>query len=67
MPDAVRVENVLLKLAKGHVAYEYSEIMVNKPTSLIFKTVNHATLNELTYFEKLPKNSVWPEIGSREF
>ena len=67
MPDAVRVENVLLKLAKGHVAYEYSEIMVNKPTSLIFKTVNHATLNELTYFEKLPKNSVWPEIGSRAF
>ena len=66
-PEEIRVKNILLKLAKEHVAYEYSEIMVDKPTSLIFKAVDNASLNELIRFEKLPKNSVWPEIGSRAF
>ncbi len=66
-PEEVRVENILLKLAKGHVAYEYSEIMVEKPTSLIFKAVDKSSLNELIRFETLPQNSALPEIGSRAF
>ena len=66
-PDEIRVENVLLKLAKGHVAYEYSEIMVDKSSSLIFKAINNAALNDLALFETLPQNSVLPEIGSRAF
>lgn len=60
-----RVENVILKLARGHAAYELSEPQFGVPASVTYLPLG--TLSEETRagFEELPQPTVFPEIGSR--
>ena len=60
-----RAKNVVLKLARGHVAYEASEIQRRGPSHFLiapFETLDDATRK---HFEAVPSSSVWPEVGSR--
>lgn len=67
-PEASRVRNVVLKLARGHAAYElYPKL--EKPTVVSFAPLQILSDREISAFEQLAdvKLDLWPEIGSRAF
>jgi len=67
-PEADRVRNIVLKLARGHVAYElYPKL--EEPTKVIFAPLQLLSDEERWSFEQLTAGKVdlWPEIGSRAF
>ena len=68
-PDVKRVENVLLKLARGHVAYELSLPHTEEPEQIIFVPLIRLSEEQRTAFENPIDESfnLWPEIGSRSF
>lgn len=63
--EHARVENVVLKLARGHAAYELNEPQREAPAAMSFYPL--ATLDEAMrqQFEVPPEAHVWPEVGSR--
>ncbi len=64
-----RVRNVIVKLARGHVAYELSEPKLEEPQSVWVAPLTTLTERRLAEFECGPGESLegWPEIGSRAF
>lgn len=60
-----RVENVLLKLAFGHLKYENSETEFEKPKQVWFKPIHLMTENEKQYFFSISEKQNAPEVGSR--
>jgi hypothetical protein len=62
-----RVRNVVLKLARGHAAFELDEQMFEVPSH--FMAVPLLTLDEAAqrHFESPPTPTAWPEIGTRAF
>lgn len=65
--DESRVRNVVLKLARGHVAYECSEMMLEEPERVSYTPVRTLSSEQLRSFETPPYDTVLPEIGSRAF
>ena len=66
-PDHERVKNIVLKLARGHVAYECSEQQMAEPEHLVFRPLSSLSTQEALEFETPPDEHVLPEIGSRAF
>ena len=67
-PEADRVRNVILKLARGHAAYElYPKL--EKPSIVGFAALQILSDDQRSAFEKVAGDKVdlWPEIGSRAF
>ncbi len=67
-PEAGRVRNVVLKLARGHAAYElYPKL--EEPTVVCFAPLQILSDGEISAFEQLADGNLdlWPEIGSRAF
>lgn len=67
-----RVENeraraVVLKLARGHAAYEYNEPRLEEPDHIGFKPLLTMSDNERRSFEGSDDGGLagWPEVGSR--
>lgn len=63
-----RVSNVLLKLARGHAAFELNEPQFEEPLRLNFCPLPMMGKTEREQFETLsqiPQLSIWPEVGSR--
>ena len=63
--EADRVRNVVLKLGRGHAAFELNEPQFDEPTSLSFVPFPSLTRDERERFERPPAASIWPEVGSR--
>ena len=64
-PEESRVRNIILKLARGHVAYELSQPKLSDPYHLAFLPMGLMD-DQLKYdFETLHGNELWPEVGSR--
>ncbi|MEW5930397.1 MAG: hypothetical protein AB1941_23295 [Gemmatimonadota bacterium] len=63
--DTKRVENVILKLARGHAAYELSTICRDHPDHIAFKPINTLTAEERDTFEEPDIPQLWGEVGSR--
>lgn len=64
--DQKRIENVVLKLARCHVAYEMNEPRIDKPDSVWFQPLSLMTPEALDAFENDQNDvAVWPEVGSR--
>lgn len=67
-PDESRVENILVKLARGHMAFEEGTPRIDEPG-----VVDYVPLIELADDEAAglvgpwPTHQPWPEIGSRAF
>ncbi|GHH09722.1 hypothetical protein GCM10008023_06750 [Sphingomonas glacialis] len=64
--DHGRVRNVVLKLARGHAAYELNEPQLDEPVDVRITPIT--LMNEMDYeaFERDDYQlSVWPEVGSR--
>jgi hypothetical protein len=66
-PDQSRVKNVLLKLARGHAAYECGEPLLEHPSRLWHAPLQEMPVEGRLNFEAVPDESVWPELGSRAF
>jgi len=59
-----RLENVILKLARGHARFENSELMIQPPTYINYKPAHLLTPEESNdFYSSTP--DVFPEVGSR--
>jgi hypothetical protein len=67
--DNKRVRNVVLKLARGNLAFELNVFHFEDPSFLEFKPLVAMTEEERAAFESLPGGGsvLYPEIGSRAF
>ncbi|MGS1015514.1 very short patch repair endonuclease [Allosphingosinicella humi] len=64
--DRQRVENVIVKLARCHVAYEINEPRTDEPDSVWFTPLEAMTEVQRQEFEDGGDDlAVWPEVGSR--
>jgi hypothetical protein len=64
-PEDERVRNVVLKLARAHVAYEHNEPQLDDPASLSIHPLCTMTVEGREDFETSPDTGIWPEVGSR--
>jgi hypothetical protein len=62
-----RISTVVLKLARGHAAYEFSEPQLSQPTSLWAEPLQSLSPGQLAAFESPIQSLSWPEIGSRAY
>lgn len=67
-PEENRVSEIVLMLARGHVAYELCP-MLEDPHTLSWTPIISLTEGQRNQFERDPEStwSVWPEIGTRAF
>ncbi|MBV2147689.1 hypothetical protein KRZ98_05235 [Sphingobium sp. AS12] len=64
--DYARVRNVVVKLARGHAAYEMNEPRLDDPTDVFIKPLAMMNEGERETFEGWSGElAVWPELGSR--
>jgi hypothetical protein len=66
--DQERINRVVLKLARGHAAYELSEPQYSEPTRIAFVPLPLLSKQARSEFEARPHCSElvgWPEVGSR--
>lgn len=66
-PDLARICNVVLKLARGHAAYESGEPQLDEPQSLSLIPLHAMSAGQRKSFETPAVELGWPEIGSRAF
>ncbi len=68
-PSSDRVRNVMLKLARGHAAFELSLIQLNDPSELYLQPLLELLPIEREDFERAGTGEIraWPEINSRAF
>lgn len=69
IPEAERVQNVVVKLARGHAAYELSLVQGDEPAEVIFRPFSAMSVDEREKFERAGAGEIrgWPEINSRAF
>ena len=62
-----RVRAVLLKLARGHAAYEHNQPQLQEPDYLDFRPLCTMNESERAVFERSEEGGLagWPEVGSR--
>lgn len=67
--DEARVRRIVLKLARGHIAYELSLPRIEEPQRVTFAPLVKMSDPQRTAFEFPSSGTValWPEIGSRAF
>lgn len=69
-PDMKRVLPIVLKLARGHIAYEFAEPRLDEPSQILIAPLESLTAYQLCRFESPTEPgsvAVWPEVGSRAF
>lgn len=64
-PNRPRLENVVLKLARGHAAFELHAPQLEPPTAVYIAAVTKMTDGEVAAFEAVPESGLFPEVGSR--
>jgi len=65
--DEKAVENVLMKLARGHAAFEASQPRLNPPSFFGYKPLHLMTEQERECFISAQETEIFPEVGSRLF
>jgi hypothetical protein len=63
--ETSRVESVLLKLARGHAAYELSALCRQEPSKLSYGPLSQMSKEQADEFEDLYVTNFFPEVGSR--
>ncbi len=64
-PEEERVRNVIVKLARAHVAYEQNEPQLDDPASVAIIPLCAMAADSRQAFEASPNTGLWPEVGSR--
>ena len=66
LPEEARVRSVILKLARGHIAFEQNEPRLDEPDSVSVVPLCVMDANARAAFESSPDTTGgWPEVGSR--
>ena len=60
-----RAKQVVLKLARGHAAYEVSEVLRSAPSHILITPLETLDNFSRHHFETVPESAIWPEVGSR--
>jgi hypothetical protein len=60
-----RIRRVVVKLARGHAAFELSEVVDEEPDHVSFEPLHLMSTEVRQDFETPPSFPVWPEVGSR--
>jgi hypothetical protein len=63
--ELARAQSVVLKLARGHAAYEASEVLRRSPSHILIRPLMSFDPAARDHFETLRSSAVWPEVGSR--
>jgi hypothetical protein len=63
--ETERVETVMLKLARGHAAYELNEPQLDEPGRIVWSPLATLPDTERKEFESPPIPDIFPEVGSR--
>lgn len=63
--ETERVKKVVLKLARGHAAYELSEQKLDGPSHIMFVPLHSLDPRAREHFETPPQPTAWPEVGTR--
>ena len=68
-PEKERVRNVIVKLARGHVAFELSLTQVDEPQQVTFLPQTMMSISDKEEFETAGSGGFhgWPELNSRAF
>lgn len=66
-PELDRVHTVLLKLARGHVAYELALLQLDDPFSIACNPLIAMGDTDVEDFVRSQETPFWPESGSRAF
>lgn len=64
-PEDERVRNVIVKLARAHIAYEQNEPQLDEPASVYIMPLCAMADETRDGFEASPNTGLWPEVGSR--
>ncbi len=64
-PDASRLTNVVVRLARGHAAFELHSAEYDDPLGVSVCPIGLLDEKALELFETLPSVSLYPEVGSR--
>jgi len=67
-PETARIENLAVKLARGHAAYELYPIL-DEPVDVLVTPLDTMLDQEICAFEETTqwRSNLYPEIGSRSF
>lgn len=65
VPEDERVAHVVLKLARGHAAYELCEAQLNPPDRIETIPLSFLSDGQRVEFERPATARIWPEVGSR--
>ena len=64
-PAARRIEQVIVKNARGHVYFEFGEPVFDEPKHVTACPLVGLTQEERAIFELADAGPGWPEVGSR--
>ena len=65
-PNMKRIENVVVKNARGHAMYEFDEPMTERPNSIIIRLFSAMGESEKSEFlNSNDGHGLWPEVGGR--
>lgn len=66
-PETDRVREVILKLARGHIAYELGLQRIDEPVLFNAMPLPSMTDEQFQSFFEITPSQIYPEIGSRSF
>lgn len=64
-PELERIKSVIVKLARGHAAYELSLPQLSEPTTVCVCPLESLSTEARNEFEFVSQPDLWPELGSR--
>jgi hypothetical protein len=65
-PEPLRIRNVVLKLARGHAAFELSQPCRDEPSSVWWAPLETLSSTQRHEFEASPPTGLFGEVGSRQ-
>ncbi|MFI0396967.1 hypothetical protein [Paracoccus jiaweipingae] len=65
IPDMARIQNVVVKNARGHVLFEHGHPVDGEPARVAILPIPSLSPDALSNFERIDYGAGWPEVGSR--
>lgn len=65
VPDITRIQNVIVKNARGHVLFEHGQPAEGDPARVAIQPIPTLPLEMRRSFETIDYGPGWPEVGSR--
>jgi len=65
VPDMAKIQNVVVKNARGHVLFEHGQPAEGEPARVAIQPIPTLSPDILANFETIDYGAGWPEVGSR--